>query len=75
MCIAILTTAPPDYPFILLNNRDVRIVVYNHYILQLTHTRSIYIVQQQRQHGGHLQTLKSWAAMTFTVPFMAPGWV
>jgi uncharacterized protein with NRDE domain len=24
MCIAILTTAHPDYPFILLNNRDVR---------------------------------------------------
>ena len=23
MCIAILTTAHPDYPFILLNNRDV----------------------------------------------------
>jgi predicted alpha/beta-fold hydrolase len=75
MCIAILTTAHPDYPFILLNNRDVRIVVHNHYILQLTHTRSTYIVQQQRQHGGHLQTLKSWAATTFTVPFMAPGWV
>lgn len=23
MCIALLTTAHPDYPFILLNNRDV----------------------------------------------------
>lgn len=24
MCIAIITTAHPQYPFILLNNRDVR---------------------------------------------------
>jgi uncharacterized protein with NRDE domain len=32
MCIAILTTAHPDYPFILLNNRDV-----SHILVNLSH--------------------------------------
>jgi uncharacterized protein with NRDE domain len=29
MCIAIVTTAHPDYPFILLNNRDVSTIPTN----------------------------------------------
>lgn len=57
MCIAILTTAHPDYPFILLNNRDVG----SQSTLGATSdkSRSTFTAQQLKQPGGHHQTLKS----------------
>jgi uncharacterized protein with NRDE domain len=74
MCIAIITTEHPQYPLILLNNRDV--LGYLSKLLAIFtkfQPRNIFIDPRKKQPGGLHPTNKSSAATIFTDQLMAHG--
>jgi hypothetical protein len=74
MCIAIVTTEHPQYPFILLNNRDVSDPIFLTFnFFANPQPRNISIGPHRKQPGGQLPTNTFLEAMIFTDQYMAPG--
>jgi len=73
MCIAVITTEHPEYPLILLNNRDVQYLTILLFSKLIKISRNICIAPHKKQPGGLSPTLRFLEDMTSTDRSTAPG--
>jgi hypothetical protein len=80
MCIALISTAHPTYPLILIDNRDVCLsplipqTTPRSFQMLIIAPRSFSIDPRRRQTGGQMNSHMFWALAIWLVKCTARGW-